>query len=133
MEAAGGVVTTRFTTHDGIKSLTNPRYFHEFKPDRKIWEPPNVEAEQSTEALSEDLSNLALIPRARRRMPDAYSRSDLEYYRDPSHRGYLAHTLKVGEWPSLVFKAPREISPEQAAMYAKKKKRGAAQDENRLF
>lgn len=40
------------------------------------------------------------------RLPDPTSRKDIEYYRDPAHRGYLAWQLKEGEGPSLFFKTP---------------------------
>lgn len=41
------------------------------------------------------------------RLADATSRKDLEYYRDPDHRGYLAGTVKPGQNPhSLFFKLP---------------------------
>jgi large subunit ribosomal protein L15 len=42
------------------------------------------------------------------RLPDATSRKDIEYYRDPAHRGYLAYMVKQGESPSLFFKPPGE-------------------------
>ncbi|KAF8415123.1 hypothetical protein BGX38DRAFT_855857 [Terfezia claveryi] len=43
------------------------------------------------------------------RLADATSRKDLEYYRNPEHRGYLASTLKPGDNPeSLFFKKPEE-------------------------
>lgn len=40
------------------------------------------------------------------RLPDPTSRKDIEYYRDPVHRGYLAHTVPEGDGPSLFFKTP---------------------------
>ena len=43
----------------------------------------------------------------RTRLPDPTSRKDIEYYRDPANRGYLSHTIKEGEGPSLFFKLPR--------------------------
>jgi hypothetical protein len=44
----------------------------------------------------------------RYRLPDPTSRPDIEYYRDPAHRGYLAYQLAPGESPSLYFKVPGE-------------------------
>ena len=44
----------------------------------------------------------------RYRLPDPTSRRDIEYYRDPAHRGYLSHQLAPGESPSLYFKVPGE-------------------------
>ena len=40
------------------------------------------------------------------RLPDPTSRKDLEYYRDPAHRGYLSHLVPEGEGPSLFYKTP---------------------------
>ncbi|KAL3480372.1 ribosomal protein L18e/L15P [Aspergillus californicus] len=42
------------------------------------------------------------------RLPDPTKRRDIEYYRDPAHRGYLAHLLKPLEGPSLFFRSPVE-------------------------
>lgn len=42
------------------------------------------------------------------RLPDPTRRRDIEYYRDPAHRGYLAHLLKPMEGPSLFFRSPEE-------------------------
>lgn len=42
------------------------------------------------------------------RLPDPTHRRDIEYYRDPAHRGYLAHLLKPMEGPSLFFRSPEE-------------------------
>jgi large subunit ribosomal protein L15 len=39
-------------------------------------------------------------------LPDPTSREEIEYYRDPAHRGYMSHTLQPGESPSLYFKVP---------------------------
>ncbi|RAL64827.1 hypothetical protein DID88_001423 [Monilinia fructigena] len=41
------------------------------------------------------------------RLPDPTSRKDIEYYRDPAHRGYLSHQVEEGQGPSLFFRAPR--------------------------
>lgn len=51
------------------------------------------------------------------RLPDPTSRWDMEYYRDPAHRGYLSHTLAPGDSPSLYFKVP----PSQLKKSQKKK------------
>ncbi|KAG8530522.1 uncharacterized protein KY384_005025 [Bacidia gigantensis] len=40
------------------------------------------------------------------RLPDPAKRRDLEYYRDPAHRGYLAHMVPEGHGPSLYFRTP---------------------------
>jgi hypothetical protein len=57
----------------------------------------------------------------RYRLPDPTSREDIEYYRDPAHRGYLSHKLAPGESPSLYFRVPgvqkikSEVKKEKAA------------------
>lgn len=62
------------------------------------------------------------------KIPDASSRKDREYYRDPAHRGYLAHTLKGNEAPSLYFK---EVQTKVENPEAIRKKQLA--EANRLF
>lgn len=67
------------------------------------------------------------------RLPDATGRKDIEYYRDPAHRGYLSYMVKKGESPSLFFKVPSKAKgrkdPDQLARRAAAK----ASAENRLF
>lgn len=65
------------------------------------------------------------------RLPDATARKDIEYYRDPAHRGYLSYTVKEGESPSLFFKTPGEAKDrrKQTARRAAAK----ASADNRLF
>jgi large subunit ribosomal protein L15 len=67
----------------------------------------------------------------RYRLPDATGRKDIEYYRDPAHRGYLAYTLKEGESPSLFFKPPREVKDRKKS--SAKRDAAKASAENRLF
>lgn len=62
------------------------------------------------------------------RLADASSRNDVEYYRDPARRGYLAETLRDGESPSLFFKTPK-----QAGERRKKSKGKQDKAANRLF
>ena len=102
VEALGGTVTTRFYTRTSIgrirQGLTDPMV-------SLRWDP-------------EAMGNLNLGPTVPRgeivknsqyqyRLPDPTDRKELEYYRDPKHRGYLAHTLKEGELPSLYWKPER--------------------------
>ena len=65
------------------------------------------------------------------RLPDATGRKDIEYYRDPAHRGYLAHTLNEGDSPSLFFKPPRETRDRKKQ--TAKRNAAKASAENRLF
>ncbi|MCJ1418673.1 YmL10 [Xylographa parallela] len=65
----------------------------------------------------------------RHRLPDPTSRKDIEYYRDPIHRGYLSHLVTEGQTPSLFFKIPsagKGVAGKRAA--AKK-----ALEENRIW
>lgn len=62
------------------------------------------------------------------RLPDPTSRWDIEYYRDPAHRGYMSHLLEEGENPSLFFGVPSEKRA------AKKSRRQAKEvEEEKLF
>ena len=74
---------------------------------------------------------VAALQKYKYRLPDPASRKDIEYYRDPAHRGYLSHTLAEGDSPSLFFKPPRESRDKSG----KSAKRNAAKAsaENRLF
>jgi large subunit ribosomal protein L15 len=67
----------------------------------------------------------------RYRLPDATGRKDIEYYRDPAHRGYLAYTVKEGESPSLFFKPPGE-GKDKKRQSARRDAAKASAD-NRLF
>jgi large subunit ribosomal protein L15 len=42
------------------------------------------------------------------RLPDPSNRKDVEYYRDPAHRGYLSHLVGPTEGPSLFFLPPAQ-------------------------
>lgn len=64
------------------------------------------------------------------RLANPIARKDIEYYRDPEHRGYLAHTLDEGESPSLFWKAPGKAKNVLTKEQLQKKKDKQA---NRLF
>ena len=57
----------------------------------------------------------------RYRLPNPASRKAIEYYRDPAHRGYLAHTVGEGEGPSLFFRKP---VPRPEAIQRRREMRG---------
>lgn len=63
------------------------------------------------------------------RLPDPTSRKDIEYYRDPVHRGYMSHLVPEGHGPSLFFKTPG------TGQMAEKKtvKNKATENENRIW
>lgn len=71
------------------------------------------------------LSQFPQPERYKYRLPDAISRKDLEYYRDPAHRGYLAYQVEEGSGPSLFFKSPEQLKA-QAAERKKEKRRRIA-------
>ncbi|PWW76909.1 ribosomal protein L15 [Tuber magnatum] len=64
------------------------------------------------------------------RLANPTARRDIEYYRDPEHRGYLAHTLDEGESPSLFWRAPGKAKNVLSKEQLQKKKDKQA---NKLF
>jgi hypothetical protein len=96
IEAAGGKVVTRYYTRQAIRRLLTGESVNTDKP-------LPVGAEHVEAALAEKRR----APH-RYRLPDPTSRRDIEYYRDPAHRGYLSHQLAPGESPSLYWKVPGE-------------------------
>ena len=111
IENAGGSVTTRFYTPFSIQRIlagkTDP--IHSLKSRE-------VEGEQRASAGF------------RYRLPDPTSRRDMEYYRDPAHRGYLSYQLADGEGPSLFFKTPGTTKSAQ-----RKSGKRIVGGENRIF
>ena len=96
IEAAGGKVLTRYYTKLSLKRLLSGESVHTDKP--------LPVGKQYVEEVVEKARKKGF----RYRLPDPTSREDIEYYRDPAHRGYLSHQLKEGESPSLYFKVPGE-------------------------
>ncbi|BCR86301.1 mitochondrial 54S ribosomal protein uL15m [Aspergillus chevalieri] len=108
VEAAGGSVTTRFYTRSAIVRIMN-REMHPFVS--MAWTTKSgsedlhkAEGAEGAEALTE--SNIMKEMGFQYRLPDPTKRRDIEYYRDPAHRGYLSHLLKPMEGPSLFFRSP---------------------------
>lgn len=102
VEAAGGTVVTRYYTKLAIRRLLEGKSVNTTTP-------LPVGAEHVEEVLAERRKRPFLY-----RLPDPTSRWDIEYYRDPAHRGYLSHLLKPGETPSLYFKVPSPTKKEKA-------------------
>lgn len=119
VEAAGGSVATRYYTPEAIKRILK-RETHPF-----------ISGAWSKESGSEGLLKASGIANGdgngsgnengkinerdvmrengfRYRLPDPTARRDIEYYRDPEKRGYLAHLLRPSEGPSLFFRSPLE-------------------------
>ncbi|KAK6512136.1 YmL10 [Arthrobotrys musiformis] len=81
------------------------------------------------------------------RLAGPTSRADIEYYRDPAHRGYLTHLVRPGETPSLFWgRKPQPKKPTaekqvptvkksaaELEVQKKKKELRKAQSENRVF
>ncbi|KAK0385947.1 hypothetical protein NLU13_7122 [Sarocladium strictum] len=94
IEAAGGKVVTRYYTKQSIQRLLTGESINTDKP--------LPVGKEHVEAVLAEARRTGF----RYRLPDPTSRSDIEYYRDPAHRGYLSHQLKEGESPSLYWKVP---------------------------
>ena len=112
IEAAGGSVTTRYYTPFSlqrvIKGETDPIH--------------SLQSRITVEGQGEP-------PVYPKRLPDPTSRKDIEYYRDPAHRGYLSYQLDEGQGPSLFFKTPGT-----GKFVAKRvKKKAASAAENRIW
>ncbi|PTD11123.1 Sorting nexin mvp1 [Fusarium culmorum] len=99
IEGAGGKVLTRYYTKLAIKRLLTGESVNTDKPL-----PQGAEHVDTVLAAARDAP-------FRYRLPDPTGREDIEYYRDPAHRGYLSHQLAPGESPSLLAIAhPRPIA-----------------------
>ena len=94
IERAGGKVTTRYYTRLAILRLLEGKSEH-------TDEPLPVGAEHVERVVAE-----ARRSGFKYRLPDPTARWDIEYYRDPAHRGYLSGALREGENPSLFFGVP---------------------------
>lgn len=95
IESAGGKITTRYYTRDSIKRLVAGKSINTDKP-----------LPVGPEHVESVLEQSRTTKKHYYRLPDPTSRWDIEYYRDPAHRGYLSHKLQPGESPSLYFKVP---------------------------
>ncbi|KAF7534645.1 hypothetical protein G7054_g6045 [Neopestalotiopsis clavispora] len=94
IEKAGGKVVTRYYTRQSIRRLVEGKSVNTDLP-------LPVGAEHVGPVLEQVRQRGFFY-----RLPDPTSRWDIEYYRDPAHRGYLSHLLKPGESPSLFFRVP---------------------------
>ena len=112
IEAAGGSVTTRYYTPFAMHRIM------EGKMDP-------INSLQSQIKAGEDVLGKPFY----NRLPDPTSRKDIEYYRDPAHRGYLSHLVPEGHGPSLFYKTPG--TGKMAARKTSKSK--AAEDNNKVW
>jgi large subunit ribosomal protein L15 len=113
IEAVGGKIVTRYYTKPSIRRIlkgeTDPIYSLQSLPSPK----PRPEFQY--------------------RLPDPASRKDIEYYRDPAHRGYLSHMLQEGQNPSLFFKTPSLARGDGKKVSSKGAKSASAKGENRVW
>ncbi|RDW94831.1 ribosomal protein L15 [Coleophoma crateriformis] len=123
IESVGGKVTTRYYTKASIKRLLKGESESSFEP--LALTPPTGKESPILAATSPSASPFSY------RLPDPTSRKDMEYYRDPAHRGYLSHLVPEGHGPSLFFKTPGASNVRRKA-----KKVGAggiARGENKIW
>lgn len=112
VEAAGGSVMTRFYTPFSIQKIL-----------RGTTDPIiSLRSKQDSEGTEKRQTGFL------HRLPDPTSRKDIEYYRDPAHRGYLSHLVGEGQGPSLFFKTPGT-----GRSLASKKSAKAVAGENRIW
>ncbi|THV49436.1 hypothetical protein BGAL_0195g00130 [Botrytis galanthina] len=122
VEALGGTVTTRFYTKPAIKRFLAGESVSSSVPLSAI--------DAQLVSDSPILTAAAAASPFSYRLPDPTSRKDIEYYRDPAHRGYLSHTVEEGQGPSLFFRAPRTGNFQKKS---KKTGTGAAASANRIW
>lgn len=128
VEAAGGSVTTRFYTRSSIQRILR-RQTHPFLSTAWTKETGNEFLNKALGVGDGPIVESEIMKRMgyQYRLPDPTNRKDIEYYRDPAHRGYLSHLLKPNESPSLFFVSPAE---RKSAAGVKKEK---TLPENRLW
>ncbi|KAH8653699.1 ribosomal protein L18e/L15P [Xylariales sp. PMI_506] len=115
VESAGGKIVTRYYTKQSIRRLVEGKSVNTTLP-------LPVGAEH-VEPVLEQVRQRGFFYR----LPDPTSRWDMEYYRDPAHRGYLSHTLQPGESPSLYFRVP------PTKLVKKKKTKVEKKEDTRLW
>jgi large subunit ribosomal protein L15 len=153
IEDAGGSVTTRYYTKAAINRVlkgethptlsllslggptgnsTSPTTSSTAGAPSSLQNPHTVASQSSLTSTPPDVraSLLAEMQAYPYRLPDPTGRKDLEYYRDPKHRGYLSWQLRQGQGPSLFFKTPGEVAlgREGAKRRMGKKKEGRASE-----
>jgi len=143
IESLGGTVTTRFYSPTSIKRVLRG----DTHPTVSLQAPIDLIASAlpaTSPTTSPILASLATDKKVamatlmeqigkkyKFRLPDATSRKDIEYYRDPAHRGYLSYTVKEGESPSLFFKPPGEAKDRKKQSARRDAAKASA--DNRLF
>lgn len=120
VEALGGTVTTRFYTKYAIHRIKQGKTapFVSLKWDPDALNNPALNQIGMGSDPAERIKGMGF----QYRLPDPTGRKDLEYYRDPAKRGYLAHTVGKGETPSLYHRVPRTEAEKKRQMSLRKKK-----------
>ena len=112
IEAAGGSVTTRYYTPFAVKRIVQGK----MDPISSLQSQIQVQADSPKRTFYN-------------RLPDPTSRRDIEYYRDPAHRGYLSHLVAEGQGPSLFFKTSSMVK----TVKKKPGKSSSVASENRIW
>ena len=112
VEAAGGSVITRYYTAFALRRINKGKM-------------DPIHSLQSQIKVGEEMPRKSFY----NRLPDPTSRKDIEYYRDPAHRGYLSHLVPKGHGPSLFFRTPGTTN----LAARKKSKSGATAADNMLW
>lgn len=126
VEATGGRIITRYYTKMALKRL--------IKGESISSEEPLPQGREYVDGVLQKVrAKLMKDGKLYYRLPDPTSRWDMEYYRDPAHRGYLSSQVREGETPSLFWKVPsqRYRTKEEIAkiMRAKKAAGGIIEEE----
>ncbi|KAI9837304.1 MAG: hypothetical protein M1819_000378 [Sarea resinae] len=98
IESAGGSITTRFYTKPAIRRILRGQ--SDPLVSLPAYSPSTTTSSPAAETTAPPAKRFAY------RLPDPTSRKDIEYYRDPAHRGYLNHLVGEGQGPSLYFRPP---------------------------
>ena len=104
IENAGGRVMTRYYTEKSIQRIIKG------ETDPIVSLQTQRVGLAATDPDSNTRKMAPLEMQYVKRLPDPANRKDIEYYRDPAHRGYLSYQVGKKEGPSLFFKPPVEGS-----------------------
>ncbi|KAI0191578.1 hypothetical protein F4808DRAFT_453670 [Astrocystis sublimbata] len=113
VEKAGGQILTRYYTKASLKRLVEGKSEHT--------RTPLPTGPEHVQPVLEELRRKGHSYR----LPDPTSRWEIEYYRDPAHRGYMSHTLEPGQSPSLYFRVPPAVIPKNLTKTKKVKQEDA--------
>lgn len=130
VESAGGSVMTRFYTPFAIQRILRGTTDPVVSLKSQLINASEVEGGERLEGgeSATQQSHSGFL----HRLPDPTSRKDIEYYRDPAHRGYLSYMVGQGQTPSLFFKAPRTGPPTEITS-RKSRGKDTSANENRMW